>query len=601
MCGIIAILGYYNLSTIIECLKKLQNRGYDSAGLSYISNNNYVIKKELFYESIKNLLTYTKLVNQDNKFLNSISHTRWATHGSISTKNCHPHLSNNGKISLVHNGIIENYLELKQLLLENNYIFYSDTDSEIIVNLIEYNLIKLKQSNHNYNNEEYFQLSIYSALSKCIGTWGLVIQFIEEPKKLYAIKKGSPLLLGQNENLSIITSEVSGFNNLVKNYHDLESDYLYIIDNICNKVCKYDKINLLEHFEINYNLKQQITTNYNLGNFKHYTLKEIYDQEHIIKKITNNGSRIKNNQILFGGLINYKKKIMNCDNIILLGCGTSYNACLYSIYHFKKLCNFKNVIAIDACNFEEYLIPKGNNCYFYVSQSGETKDLYYAFKTITDNKNLYGINIGIINVVDSLIARSVDCGVYLNIGKEMSVASTKVFLAQSLILVLISIFLTNNNNNIAINNLILNYINDFRNLEQLIKIELNKEISIENFNNGFILANGTLLPIAMEAALKFKEITYSHIEPLSINSLKHGPLALVSEDNFVNIILGNHESAKQEILARNGKIINIEINYKNKFNDLLYIIHLQRYNYLLSIKKGINPDFPRNLAKVVTV
>ncbi len=599
MCGIIAILGEYNLFTIIECLKKLQNRGYDSAGLSYINKNNYVIKKELFYESINNLLNYTKF-KKDYQFFNCISHTRWATHGCITMNNCHPHLSNNEKICLVHNGIIENYLELKQFLIKNDYVFYSDTDTEIIVNLIEYYLNKLKQSNHSYNNEECIQLSIYNALNNCIGTWGLVIQFIEEPNKLYAIKKGSPLLLGKNEKLSIITSEVSGFNNLIKNYHELETDYLYIIDNKYNKICKNDKNNFLHNFTIDYSLEQKIITDYSLENFKHYTIKEIHDQVNIIKKITNNGSRIKNNKIIFGGLINYKEKIMNCDNIILFGCGTSYHACLYSIYHFKKLCNFKNVIAIDACNFEEYLIPKGTNCYFYISQSGETKDLYNVLKIITENDNLNGINIGIINIVDSLIARSVDCGVYLNIGKEISVASTKVFLAQSLILVLISIFLTNDNN-IAINNLIQNYINDIRNLEKLIEIELNKEISIESFNNGFILAKGTLFPIAMEASLKFKEITYSHIEPLSINSLKHGPLALVSEDNFVNIILGNHESAKQEILARNGKIINIEINYKNRFNDLLYIIHLQRYNYLLSLNKGINPDFPRNLAKVVTV
>ena len=208
----------------------------------------------------------------------------------------------------------------------------------------------------------------------------------------------------------------------------------------------------------------------------------------------------------------------------------------------------------------------------------------------------YIINILNNPTVDNVIINGTFDGVYLNIGKEMSVASTKVFLAQSIILTLVALFLTHEENY-----LINNYINDIRNLEQLIKIELTKDIQIENFNNGFILTNGTLFPIALEASLKFKEITYSHIEPLTINSLKHGPLALVSEDNFVNIILGNHESAKQEILARNGKIINIEINYENIFNDLLYIIHLQRYNYLLSLHKGINPDFPRNLAKVVTV
>lgn len=588
MCGIVAILGNYNLSIIVNCLFNLQNRGYDSAGLSYINNiNEFIIQKELSVESINNLLNFTKLLIDDVKFNNCISHTRWATHGGITVNNCHPHISNNGKICLVHNGIIENYLEIKNFLIKNNYTFYSDTDSEIIVNLIEY-----FYNIHDVNYNNILETCITKALSMCTGTWGLVIQYLDNPNILYAIRKGSPLLLGKNDNISIITSEVSGFNNIITNYHDLISDVLYIIDNKNNKISNLENQSNTE--TINYDLTNKLNLAYSLENFKHYTIKEIHEQKNIIKKITNNGSRIKNNNIILGGLINYKQQILNCDNIILLGCGTSYHASLYSIYHIKKLCNFKNVIAIDACNFEEYLLPNGNNCYFYISQSGETKDLYTAFKTISENKNLNGINVGIINVVDSLISRSVDCGVYLNVGKEMSVASTKVFLAQSIMLVLIALYLSNNN-------LVNKYMIDIRNLEELINIELNKEISIENFKNGFLLANGTLFPIAMEASLKFKEITYSHIEPLSVNSLKHGPLALVSEEDFVNIILGNHESAKQEILARNGKVINIEINHENIFNDLLYIIHLQRYNYLLSLDKGINPDFPRNLAKVVTV
>ena len=592
MCGITAILGNYELSTIVKCLSNLQNRGYDSAGLSNINNQdsnncNFVIKKELNKESINNLLKYS-LANNNKTFNNCISHTRWATHGGITTNNCHPHISNNGQFCLVHNGIIENYLELKTFLIKKGFQFYSETDSEIIVNLIEYYYNKIYESNDFTN---IIQDSIYLALNDFEGTWGLVIQNLKEPDKLYAIKKGSPLLLGKNSHMSIITSEVSGFDNLINNYHELISNTLYLIDNKNNKILINNNSNKI----INYNLKNNINLDYYLGDFKHYTLKEIYEQQYIINKITNNGARIKNNKIILGGLIDYKEKILNCDNIILFGCGTSFHACLYSIYHFKKLCQFKNVVAIDACNFEEYLIPNGNNCYFFISQSGETKDLYSVLNIIKESNILNGITVGIINVVDSLIARSVDCGVYLNIGKEMSVASTKVFMAQSLVLVMIAIFLSNNDN------LINNYIDNIRDLEQLIKFELDKEISIENFNNGFLLANGTLFPIAIEASLKFKEITYSHIEALSVNSLKHGPLALVSEDNFVNIILGNHESAKQEILARNGKVINIEINHENIFNDLLYIIHLQRYNYLLSLHKGINPDFPRNLAKVVTV
>lgn len=590
MCGITAILGKYDLNIIIDSLKNLQNRGYDSAGISYINqsiiSSNFIIKKELNKESIDNLqksITSIKLLNNYNNINNCIAHTRWATHGGITHDNCHPHISNNKKFCLVHNGIIENYDILKRFLLEKNYSFYSETDSEVIVNLIEYY--------YNISSEKKIQDAIFNAINMCKGTWGLVIQYMLEPNVQYAIKTGSPLLLGKTENFSIITSEVSGFNNLINNYHQLESNKLYKIDNINNIIL--DSGNYIKNIE--YDLNNNNKIEYSLDNFNHYMIKEINEQSNIIKLITHNGARIKDDNIIFGGLDEYKEDILKCDNIILLGCGTSYHSCLYSIYYFNKFCKFKNIIAIDACNFNEYMLPSGNNCYVFVSQSGETKDLYSALSIIKKNKLLNGIMLGVINIPDSLIARSVNCGVYLNVGKEVSVASTKAFLGQSLILVMISLYLSCNK--------ILNkkYFKDLRNLETLITKELEKEIHIDNFQNGYILANSNLLPIAMEAALKFKEITYSHIEALSVNSLKHGPLALVSDDNFINIILGEHKSAKQEILARNGKVVNIIIDNENIFNDLLYIIHLQRYNYELSIKKGINPDFPRNLAKVVTV
>jgi len=575
MCGLTAILGNINLNIIIESLKQLQNRGYDSAGISIIKDNNFLIFKELFKESIINLeIKINKLNINTINFNNIIAHTRWATHGGITTNNCHPHISNNKKINLVHNGIIENYLEIKNFLINQNFLFYSETDTEVIVNLIEYYL-----KNNNIEN------AIILALNKCKGTWALTIQYLDKPENIYVIKNESPILIGYNQNFTIVTSEVSGFNNLITNYHECQPNQLYIISK--NSINIFNNKNNIEFNKFNIIEKDE-----EIGEYKHFTLKEIYEQKNIIKKLTNNGARIKDNIVRLGGLYNHKTKIKYCNNLILFGCGTSYNACLYSVSHFFKLCNFNHVIALDACNFDESQIPKGYNCYIFVSQSGETKDLYAILKKIK-----YGITIGVINSVNSLIARTVDCGVYLNIGKEKSVASTKVFFGQAIMLVLIALYLNDKNES----SLYKLYMNNINNLEFLINEELNKEIKLDKFNNGFIISDYNLFPIALEASLKFKEITYSHIEAMNVNSLKHGPLALVSEKNFACIILGHNESATQEILARNGKIININLNYDNIFNNLLYIIYLQKYNYLLSIKKGIDPDFPRNLAKVVTV
>lgn len=605
MCGIVGIIGKYKLNLIVQCLKELQNRGYDSAGLSTINNNEYITFKEINKESIDNLDIITKNYKED--FYNSISHTRWATHGGITTNNCHPHISNNGKINLVHNGIIENYKELKELLIENNYIFYSDTDSEVIVNLIEY---YYKQDNNNNKNIESFKIAIEKTINKLSGTWALLIQHLDFSDMIFALKKGSPLIIGKsnnnNINVHIITSEVSGFNNLISEYHELETDKIYIIkNNELDSEIESDSKPVIEsqkEIVIEYNIKIKKNTSVNLGNFKHWTLKEIYDQSNLIDKITNNGSRIRNNNIYFGGLEKYKDKILNSDNLLLFGCGTSYNSCLYAKYYIQKLTNYKNILCYDACNFNINDIPKmSKNCCIFVSQSGETKDLFSVLTTIK-NQNLSNINIGIINVVDSLIARTVDCGIYLNMNKEVSVASTKIFTAQSLILILLGVYLSNDDL------LKINYINDIKNLDKLIKDEIeNSNIddntldNLSNYNNGFIIAEEELYPIALETALKFKEMAYFHIEALTNNSLKHGPLTLVSENKFINILLGYNESTKQEILARKGNIINIHNSNNNLFKSILLIIKLQKYCYYLAIKKGINPDFPRNLAKVVTV
>ena len=581
MCGIVALIGIFEYTLVIKCLKKLQNRGYDSAGFSYIHNNKLNIKKKIYKESINELykICYNLDKNNKNNMIKScISHTRWATHGRINNDNCHPHISNNKKISLVHNGIIENYLELKNFLIDNNYTFYSETDSEVIVNLIQYY----------YELNNNIDVAINKTLNLCDGTWALIIQFIDIPNCIYAIRRGSPLLVGKNAEFVILTSETSAFNNTVSNYKSLNSNILYKFNNETN---------------IETGIKLTRNNTYNKYNYEHWMLKEIYDQNNIIYNITKNYSRLiydennENNYINFGGIKPHISKILNCNHLVLIGCGTSYNACCYSKSFFYDLCNFKTITCINACNYNKNDIPKSDkNLYIFVSQSGETKDLYDILLKVQ------GFKIGIVNVVDSLIARSVDCGVYLNIGKEISVASTKAFTAQALLLSLLSINLSSDKLKINL------YLRDFMNLQKLIDYQLENELFVKpedliKYKNGFILGNCNdgINFICDEIALKFKEITYIHIESLSTNSLKHGPLSLVSENDFICILLGNNQSTKEEILSRFGNVINFNINYDNKYNNLLYIFQFQKLIYYLSILKNIDPDYPRNLAKVVTV
>ena len=591
------MLGESKLKLIIDCLYNLQNRGYDSAGISIIEKEKeqIIFYKKLFQNSIKELEEIIDSLEissptTTNKFYNILAHTRWATHGGIKIENCHPHSSNNEKIILVHNGIIENYVELKKFLIKKNFKFYSETDSEIIVNLIEYynNLIVDEQS-----EEEKFEQSINKALNDCSGTWGLVIQNKMIKDKLFCVRNGSPLLIGKSEKYIIITSEINGFNNNILTYHELLNNKLYTVSSNNVKHINFEKI-IDNPSEINRSSKNE---------FEHWMLKEIYDQKDIVKKITNNYARIKNDKIKFGGLFEYREQILYMENIILVGCGTSYNACLFSKKYFYNHTNYKNIICIDACNFNKYDIPKTKkNLFVFVSQSGETKDLFDVLNEVN------GLKIGIINVVDSLIARHVDCGIYMNIGEEKSVASTKVFLAECLLLILLSLWISNDEI------IIKRYLNDLKNFQNLIINEIDnfntsytdetiKYLIDNGINGGFVIGDKDLYSICLEIALKIKEVTYLHYETLTPKSLKHGPLVLVTKEKFCNIILGHSENDNvvNEILSRHGKIILNNFNEDNVLSNLLYIVRFQFIAYKISIIFNINPDFPRNLAKVVTV
>ena len=662
MCGITFILSKNNsnvLEYIFNSLQLIQNRGYDSMGLCYYDkqSSNYVIMrkastyKEDCYNLLKTLFIEKNL--KSNIFSHvALGHTRWATHGGKTDNNAHPHISQKGNIILVHNGIINNYEVIKEFLIQKGVHFYSQTDSEVIANLIEYNLL-----NNNLSNVNNIEYAIKKTLSVLKGTWALVIIYTKFYNNFYVTRCGSPLLLGYNENYTIVTSETNGFVGLVNNYISLNDNNIISINAKENKIIKNElnEVNLNNQIsELNLdNELNELDNNSNLLNlnnysvktlnnniiyknpiYEHWMIQEIMEQPETICKAHNNNGRICNNIIKLGGLDHISSKINSIEYVYLIGCGTSYNASLIGEQYLNEINKFIIVKAINASEFNVNSLPniKNKSCVLciFLSQSGETIDVYNCLKLC---KNYGCINLGIINKVDSLIAREVDCGVYLNAGEEISVASTKSFTSMLVVLSLISMWFTNNNvNNINKLNNLRYLVNSINNI--LYNIEITKSISNikdiildKNINSIFLLGKNRMYPIACEGALKIKEVSYIHCEAFSAGALKHGPFALLDNTNITillidysdNINYNNIKSTFYEIKGRNTNIICIinsniiidELKLKNNeyvllenmeyYNEILYIIVLQLLAYYLSINKNINPDKPRNLAKVVTV
>ncbi len=620
MCGILGIIlktqNENIINFILDGLIQLQNRGYDSSGICLIENNKFNLIK---YASTNEISSLKKIQNDiEKKNLSgtiAIGHNRWATHGEKTDHNAHPHISYCGNWCLVHNGIIENYLSIKNFLLEKNYQFKSETDTEVIVNLISYNY-KL------YNSSIK---AIENTINQLLGTYALLILNKNE-NIIYFVKNGSPLLMGLGKDEIILTSEESGFCGKIKNYICLENkDIGYVF---------YDKNNSLIFkmtSEKEYERKDVSISKYDLTPYphQHWTIKEILEQPNVINSSLNNGGRIKNdNEIKLGGIENYENIFKGVDNIILLGCGTSYHVCVIGTYFCKLLCKFNIVQYYDGADFSENDIPKnGKTVFVLISQSGETRDLYLSLE-ISKKYNIP--TIGIINVVGSLISREVTCGIYCNAGREIGVASTKSFTSQVVCIILLILWFSQIQN---INNeLRKEFIQDLKTLQnnffttiQELKDDIqNIAREWKDYKNMFILGKGIDEWIAKEGSLKIKEISYIHSEGYSASSLKHGPFALLDE-NFPTIILNcdNTYDTKinnciEEVISRkspvllitNNKNIKIKegknikilyVKYNKSLSSLLGIIPLQLLSYYISINKNINPDIPRNLAKVVTV
>ena len=610
MCGIIAMLSKYGCSkTLLEGLKQLQNRGYDSAGICTLTqNNNLSIIK---YASDKDMSAISKLeqnLGDIEDSFNGIAHTRWATHGAKTDENSHPHISYDNKVSLVHNGIIENFAELKRELMDKGVTFQSQTDTEVISNLLCWE----------YKKSGNFLKSLEIVIEKLEGTWGLAILNSDEPDKLYCVRHGSPLLVSENDEFVLISSEQSGFCGVVSNYIVLESNDICIIERKDGEI----KINTSNK----YIPKETIKGNFDLtpDPYDHWTIKEIEEQvESSMRAISLGGRLLDNDKVKLGGLDNNKQILLRIDNIIVLGCGTSFHSGLVGINYFKDLCNFNSVQIFDGAEFTEKDIPKfGNTALVLLSQSGETKDLHRCIQ-IGKNNDLF--LIGVINVVDSMIAREVHCGCYLNAGREVAVASTKAFTGQVIILSMMAVWFSQIHKSNQFKRQ--TYIKCLRKLPYDIKKaiavskeEKNKKMIIDLLKkpNLFILGKGKSEAIAKEGSLKIKEISYIHSEAYSGTSLKHGPFALLDE-NFPVIMISpddehfsKMENAYHEIESRHAPILFITTKQNCKkdnciilpqsevFGDFLCVITMQMVAYYLSVSKGINPDFPKNLAKVCT-
>lgn len=632
MCGIIAVSAnpdMHNASIkLLDGLKLLQNRGYDSAGISMISPDGLITEKHASTTTCNAIEVLETHVHTFQGLSTGIGHTRWGTHGAKTDTNSHPHLDCRDTFSIVHNGIIENYKELRTLLEGYHFTFRSETDSEVIANLLSYYFHHQAAAEDPYHK---IIQAIQYAVTVLQGTYAVAIISTYTPF-LYTFSHGSPLVVGYNaeKKISMASSELGGFGSTSLQYYFMKDKEIAVLNQ--------DQIMIVkEHVSSTLN-----PTIWNLYQYEHIQLnpspypswceKEIHEQVDAVERALNFGGRILgDHQVKLGGLEQCSKLLSNVSHLVLLGCGTSLNAALTAVPVFRAISGFITVNAFDAGEFTMDDIPHtkmGNQVAFiFLSQSGETKDLQRCVQML---KPTYPL-IGVINVVHSYIAREMDCGVYLNAGREVSVASTKTYTNMVVVLHLIAIWFSDKNrmNSASILDMRRQIIVDMQHLsaqiEETLAIEIPKIWTqrLCNTPSCFLLGKGQGEYVAMEGALKIKEIAYIHAEGKSAASLKHGPFALIHNKLpilFINmssstashhaILNSYHEVASRDcfpivICDKNtysADFVNgIMIPYNLTFGNILANVILQRIALSVSYQKGIHPDFPRNLAKVVTV
>ncbi len=609
MCGIVGYIGNKNcVPILINGLKRLEYRGYDSAGIGIIKDKKSLViknkgKVSLLEERIQNLNLISNV---------GIAHTRWATHGIPNELNAHPHSNHDGSLFIIHNGIIENFLVLKKNLLNQGYRFNSETDSEVLVHLID---SFIKEGND-------LTKSVQLALNEVAGTYGLAVIYSGEPDKIVAARKGSPLVVGLGENENFIASDVSAILSHTKQVVYLEDGEVAVITkNSFNAKTIYDKEIEKEVHEITMTLEE-----IDKGGYPHFMLKEIMEQSETVRNSMRGRIVLDEGTSKLGGLIDVIDRLINSKRIIITACGTSWHAGLVGEYMIEQFCRIPTEVEYASEFRYRNPIVNKDDAILFISQSGETADTLAALQ---EAKMKGALVLGICNVVGSSIARETNSGVYTHAGPEIGVASTKAFTSQLVVLALISLLIARRKNMSLVDGKALaeEILAIPDKIESILKLNDKIEQIADEFKNAknfLYLGRGYNFPVALEGALKLKEISYIHAEGYPAAEMKHGPIALIDE-NMPAIFIAPKDSTYEKILsniqevkARGGRIIAIanedddEIDKLVDFSikipqtirmlmPILTVIPLQLLAYHIAVKKGLNVDQPRNLAKSVTV
>ncbi len=618
MCGIVAYIGNQQAYPILmKGLQRLEYRGYDSAGLALIDNNSGKNTNTLnVYKCRGKVADLGSFVTDKNKNGTiGIGHTRWATHGVPNDVNAHPHYSGSKDLVIIHNGIIENYASLKEELKERGHQFLSDTDTEVLIHLIE----DIKQ-------QEQIRLgeAVRRALNQVVGAYAIVILSKDSPDELIAAKKGSPLVIGVGQNEFFVASDATPIVEYTKNVVYLEDEEIAFIERGKDLKIKTIKNKAKTPYIQELELKLEALEK---GGFEHFMLKEIYEQPRSVKDSMRGRLNSEKGIVNLGGIAEYEQKFLNAKRIIFIACGTSWHAALVAEYLFEDLTRIP--VEVEYASEFRYRNPiiYEDDVVIAISQSGETADTLAAIELA---KSKGATIVGICNVVGSSIARATHAGSYTHAGPEIGVASTKAFTAQITVLTLMALRIAFCKGTIS-SSRFHQLINELEAIPEKVErvLKTNNQIKYiseiyKNSTNALYLGRGYNFPVALEGALKLKEISYIHAEGYPAAEMKHGPIALIDEEMPVFVIATQGASYEkvisniQEVKARKGKIIAIVTQGDTQVKQmadytieipetdeilvpLISVIPLQLLSYHVAVMRGCNVDQPRNLAKSVTV